>query len=112
MEQIKKNPNDPDVDQINPDIVQFARWHAFLKMPMELYLSGKLTWIECLELAIMLIVKEYRAQNRCLIETLKEKPDVYMALKELVEPPKRLPKLKLNDRESSVSPVSGASDIQ
>lgn len=71
-EQIKKNPNDPDVDQINKEIVTLARSHAFLRGPFIMFLEGQLTWLEALESMVLLMTKEYREQNKILIATLQD----------------------------------------
>lgn len=78
MEQIKKNPNDPDYDQLNTEIVQLARSNGNIRQPMELYLDGKLTWQEALETMVLLITKEFKAQQRILVVSLQEHPDLAM----------------------------------
>lgn len=71
-EQKKKNPADPDADQLNQDIVRIAHNTAFVRQPMILFLDGQLTWMECLEAMVLLMAKEYKEQNKILVETLRD----------------------------------------
>ena len=70
--QKKKNPDDPDYDKINPDIVRYARNTAFIRGPFILFLDGQLTWHECLEAMVLLMAKEYKAQNKLLVQALQD----------------------------------------
>lgn len=72
MTQHKKNPNDPDFDQLNPEIVELARTNGHIKGAMSLYLDGQVTWLEALETMVLLITKEFRAQQNILVSVLTE----------------------------------------
>lgn len=81
QQQVKKDPNDPDADKLNKEIVAIAALIGFMKQPMMLYLSGKLTWMETLEIMVILMAKEYREQKKILIDTLLEKgPEITLML--------------------------------
>lgn len=74
MNQTKKNPDDPDFDKLNPQIVELARSNGYIRQPLELFLDGQLTWMEALELMVLVVGKEYRSQSKILIDALQEKP--------------------------------------
>lgn len=74
-EQIKKLASDPDYQNINPEIVEMARTNGYLKSVMMLYLSGQLTWLEALETMVIATVKEFRAQQAILVNTLANDKD-------------------------------------
>jgi hypothetical protein len=76
MKQIKKNPNDPDFENLNPDIVHLARTNGTIKQCIELYLDGKATWLEATETMVLLLAKEYRAQQTILVQSLRERTDL------------------------------------
>lgn len=80
MPQKKKLETDPDWDQLNPEIIRLAHGNGFINQPIQLYLHGDLTWLECLETIVLLVTKEYRAQNRLLIDTLSERPNATLLL--------------------------------
>lgn len=96
--QKKKLETDPDWDQLNPEIIKLAHNNGFINQPIQLFLHGELTWLECLETIVLLVTKEYRAQNRLLIDTLSEMPHATLLLNgangELVKalPPRPLTK--------------------
>jgi voltage-gated potassium channel Kch len=73
MIQNKKNPNDPDVFDINPEIVKLARTKGFIQGPFNLFLHGDLTWMEALELMVVTVSHEHAKQTRLLIDALKER---------------------------------------
>jgi len=104
--QIKKNPNDPNVEDINPDIVALAKRLQFVKGPFELFLRGELTWLEALETMIMLLGKEYVAQNRILITTLTDLgPTTTMLVGSSGELFKALPPSPINHDEPAQLPL-------
>jgi hypothetical protein len=74
MQYKKKLHTDPDVDQLNPQLVKLAKNNAFLRGPFELFLTGELTWREALETMLLLITKEYNAQGNILVSLIEEKP--------------------------------------
>ena len=71
-DQVKKTPNEPDFDQLNPDIIRLAQNNTLLKQPIILFLHGDLTWTEALEMMVVLMGKEYKAQRKVLMDSLKE----------------------------------------
>lgn len=71
----KKNDNDPKPNDINPEIIRLARQNAFLRGPLELFLTGEVTWQEALETMLLLMMKEYKAQGDLLVSVIQEKPN-------------------------------------
>lgn len=109
MQQIKKRPEDPNFEDLNPEILKLARGHGFIKQPIELFLTGKLTWVECLETIVLLLTKEYRAQSNLLVATLQEHgPAVTMLLAGTSGPLiKALPRHPLHhEKEEKTTPAS------
>ena len=106
MNQIKKNPNDPDAQDLNPEIIKLGHRLGFVNQPIQLYLHGELTWMETLESIILLLAKEYKAQNTLLVQALSEKPSMAIMLSgasgSLI---KGMPKRPLiQDRKSELNP--------
>lgn len=80
MNQIKKNPDDPDFQDLNPDLIRLAWNNGKLKQLIELYLQGDLTWLQTLETMVMSLIKENRKQSGLLSSALKEAPTVVLGL--------------------------------
>lgn len=106
MEQIKKRLEDPDFSQLNPEIIKLARSYGFIKQPIELFLDGKLTWVECLETIVLLLTKEYRAQSNLLVATLQEAGPAATMLLSGTGLIKAMPKKPLNhDHQIKIIPT-------
>jgi hypothetical protein len=80
MEYTKLDPNDPDPDQIPDAIIRLSHQNQMLRGPLEMFLSGVITYRECLENIILMITKEYNAQGKILVEVLQEKPSYALAI--------------------------------
>lgn len=72
MKQVKLNFNDPDFRDINPEIIKFAETNGAIRQLIELYLSGRTTWMQSLETMVTTIAKEMRKQQRMLVEVQME----------------------------------------
>lgn len=70
--QLKKDPNDPDFDQINPTIIAIARHNGFTQQPIQLFLQGQLTWLETLELIVCSLGREFTSQRELVCELVTE----------------------------------------
>ncbi len=66
MKQKKKKNSDPDAQDLNPAIVEFAQKSGILRSTFNLYLSGHLTWQESLELMLIALYKDHR-ENKILL---------------------------------------------
>lgn len=73
-QQLKKDSRDPDYENLNPAIVNIARTNGFVRQPLELYLAGKLTWHEALELMVTSVYGQFKEQQTLLTDVLAEKP--------------------------------------
>jgi hypothetical protein len=80
MEQTKLNPNDPDFYDLNPELVKLAETNGNIRQSMELYLSGRVTWLQALETMVLLLAKEFRAQQKILIEVQMSQPSTTLQL--------------------------------
>ncbi len=47
---------------------------------MSLFLDGKLTWMEALEIMVLTIGKEFKAQQSLLVQTLAQNPQAAIML--------------------------------
>jgi hypothetical protein len=72
MIQQKKNPNDPDASDLNPEIVRIANRNGFLRGFISMYLHGQLTWQETLENMVVTMMKEYDAQGQIMVDALQD----------------------------------------
>lgn len=74
MDQIKKDDRDPDFDKLNPAIVKMAETNGFVRQPLELFLTGKFTWHEALEMMVVLLYGEFKEHQTLLREILESRP--------------------------------------
>lgn len=80
MNQVKKDDRDPDFDKINPDIVKIAQTNGFVRQPLELYLTGKLSWMEALEAMVTTVYGQFKDQQNLLTEVLSSRPATALLL--------------------------------
>lgn len=73
MKQKKKKKSDPDASDLNPVIVEFAKKNGLLRGSFNLYLTGALTWQETLELMLIALYKEHRANKILLNKYIQRK---------------------------------------
>ena len=71
-QQKKKNPNDPDYGQLNPDIIALAHTNGWVRQSIILYLEGHITWIEALETMVLSVHKEFKLQQKLLNVVIQE----------------------------------------
>ena len=91
----KKIPTDPNPEEINPELIQFAREIGFLRGPFNLYLEGMITYREALELMLIVMTKEYRhIMSRIIKKKIKQRED-HSALVENLLPAGRVNPLAL-----------------
>jgi hypothetical protein len=102
MDQIKKDPNDPDFDQLNPKILKMAKNNGFVRQPIELYLTGNLTWKEALETIAIFLYDQFKETQKLCTDILSERPTTAILLASgsggLI---KALPKHPFDHEESS-----------
>lgn len=79
-DQIKKNPNDPDWQDLNPKIIALAHQVGFIRQPYDMWFEGQVTWQEALETMVALLGKEYIQTKKLLNSALQETPQIALGL--------------------------------
>lgn len=65
----------PEPHNINPDLVALARTNGVVKQYIQLYLLETLTWEQSLEMMVLALGKELRAQNDMLVFVQQSESD-------------------------------------
>lgn len=100
--QQKKKKSDPDVYLINPTIVEIAKKNGFVRQSFNLYLAGKLTWEQALEMMLIALYEDYR-DNKILLNKYIQRKTGQPTPKEMLSlpVPKKVPSTYPYERTSS-----------
>lgn len=76
MQQTKKKYDDPDIQDVNPELINYAKEIGFLRGPFNLYLAGTITYQEALETMVLIMTREYRqVMSRIVKKPIKQRVD-------------------------------------
>lgn len=85
-EQKKKDENDPDFFNLNPDIIALCSRNGMARGALECYLDGQLTWVETLETMVTALGRELLMNQKILVEARTEAVSLYNTLYPPVPP--------------------------